>query len=623
MIMTRKFGLFVCFFCFGFALIAQNEDCPIAHDLVDTPTNLSNGFILNVDPLTGPGSDDEVFDIFCLGPPDEDMNGPIANTSLPYGSPEDKSFWFSFKAATSGTFEMIITPDNLEGDFDFMIWEGDCPSNPCSVPLFCGWQPSDLEPLPDGSIVEVASPTGLSSDMALDASSTQIWAPITLKENTNYFVLLDHRRPLFNPIFPDIGCEVVFGGTVIIEPTKEAPRLEPIFPPDISQTVPICIGTSASFEIDLLNFDETVDYIWETPSGNIFPTSCDSLTLEDYIEDLNMVPGFFDLLDENFQVIDIANINIRGEYTIRKTNGACNDSERITTTPPFPKLVATGFGTCDGPQFDLTSIIPQIEEVNGFKDIGNLDIFFYEDSLQAVNDVSPITITNGFRKYWARGVNDNDCFDVVSINIFDATPDIASPIIPAACNQLDLTSILLRTASDIPIDQSQIRYFENITAVNDPSNALSNPIVNSSGTYYAQVTINATCSTTIPLNVVINQTPTIDPVMDIDFCTNFDLEDVNLVEINGTAITRTYFNSEANANNNTTDLSINSVINTADTYYIRGTDPTSNCFSVVSVTLNTNEPTINPVANINECGDAYDLTILFMRQQQKQRLVLL
>ena len=129
--MTRKFGLFLCFFCFGFALFGQNEDCPIAQDLVTTITDLSNGFSLTVDTLTGPGADDEVFNIFCLGPPDEDINGPIANTSLPYGSPEDKSFWFSFNAATSGTFEMIITPENLEGDFDFMIWEGDCPSNPC------------------------------------------------------------------------------------------------------------------------------------------------------------------------------------------------------------------------------------------------------------------------------------------------------------------------------------------------------------------------------------------------------------------------------------------------------------------------------------------------------------
>ena len=646
--MTRKFGLILCFFCFSFALFAQNEDCPIAKDLVDTRTDLSNGFTLIVDPLTGPGQPDSVFRI-CNDP--MDVGG--------YFSPEGKSFWFSFKAATTGTFEMLITPDGLAGDFDFMIWEGDCPSNPCAVPIFCAW-------LESGTIV----PTGLSSDPNLFNSNLQIWEPITLKENTNYFVLLDHREPLCPPLsdpfkddcdtnpipYLDIGCEVEFGGTAIIEPTKEAPRLEPIFPQDTTQIVPICVGTSTSFRVDLLNFDEAVDYIWTSPSGDTLPsmqedgdfiiqqsgqvcveilcpiqeiicwdvdivqppqlrrldpvlTSCTPLTIEDYVEDVNMAPGFFDLLDEQFQVIDISNLEIRGEYTIRKSNGACIDSERITTTPPSPKLVPNGFGTCDGPQFDLTTIIDQIEETNGYKDNNNLNIFFYADSSQAVIDDTPITMTNGFGQYWAKGSNDNDCSDIVPIEIFDATPDIATPTIPAACNQFDLSSVELRTASDIPILQNQIMYFSDLADVGDPSRALVNSMVMNSGIYYAQITINPTCATNIPLDVLINQSPTIEPIMDVDFCNSYNLEDVNVVETNGITIDKEYFSSETEANA-IPGTPINSVVNVADTYWIKATDPASNCFSIVSVTLNTNEPTINPITAVDECGDAFDLNTI-------------
>ena len=678
MIMTRKFGLILCFFCFGFTLFAQNQDCPIALDLVPelastvSSIDLSIGYSLKIDPLTGPGEEDSVFADgrgpgiasnnglrMCVGPPDEIDNVSIPNTAIPYDFPEEKSFWFSFKAATSGTFEMLITPDNLGGDFDFMIWEGDCPSNPCSIPLFCGSQAPDFDIAPDGnSIIEIQSSTGLSSDLGLDTTSSQIWAPITLKENTNYFVLLDHRRSLLDPTgpYPDIGCEVMFGGTAIIEPTKDAPKLEPIFPLDTTATVPVCRGTSTSFEVDLLNFDEPVDYIWTTPSGDIFTTSlgerdfliqqsglicveimcpiqkeicweviidespriesitpdltsCMPLTLTDYVEEVNGVPGFYDLLNEQFQEIDESNINIRGDYFIRIVNGTCVDTEPVTTTPPNPKLVSNGFGTCAPLPFILDDIASQIIEVNGYRDVGNLDIFFYEDSLQAVNGDTPITIASSFKVYWARGINDNDCFDVVPINIFDAAPVITSPIIPPTCDQFDLSSVILRTAGDIPIPQNQIQYFENLADANanDLGKALVNSVINNSGTYYARVTTTATCSTNIPLDVVVNQNPAIDPINDIDFCQEFNLDEVNLVETNGTIIERNYFNSEADANA-AMDLSINSTINTANTYWIKGTDPTNNCSSVVSVTLTSKEPTINPVPAINECGDAFDLT---------------
>ena len=175
--MISRFTLFLLVFC-AITLHGQNEDCPLAFDLVDRETPLNVLPELRVEPfqLTNAGIDEGITGLRCQQPLDFDIDDAIRlqiinadspvtradslaleqlfdlirvtnqDDTLPYQFPESRSFWFSFHVEQAGNFEMIINPDEVNGaiggNFDFAILKGDCPSNPCAEAVFCGsWGP--------------------------------------------------------------------------------------------------------------------------------------------------------------------------------------------------------------------------------------------------------------------------------------------------------------------------------------------------------------------------------------------------------------------------------------------------------------------------------------------------
>ncbi len=632
-------------FLFPFYLLGQvtatdnHRDCLDAYNLVDGATALEDVPDLVVEPLSGPGLDDGIALIQCLGPVD-------GLDTFSYSTPEDKSFWFSFHASTAGTFEMIITPDNLEGDFDFMIWEGSCPSDPCAVPVFCGW----LGPIDPANVV----PTGLSSDALLVNNNIEIWEPIDLKANTNYYVLVDHRRPLIGD-FNDIGCTIDFDGTAQITRTQLNPELL-LNLPDTSQVLPVCKGTQIEFRVDLINYTgtEPLNFDWTFPpdatiqesgedvqirfedlSGevcvavgcpvqnqicwtvevgqapnlnptNFTPGPCQMIVVDDYVEDVNNVPGRLAVFASQLDALQQANeltaetINMGGTFWVTKiTPTFCTSSpEEITITPLIPELAADAQqGVCELP-FDLNNL--SIQETNGFQDRGDLDLLYYTSLQDAIDDTNPITETNSLGQIWVRGETTDGCFDTLAVTLVDATPTFQEPSLAPQCNEFDLAVINLVTDNGLIDDQPQ--FFESQAAAEAGTDPLPSTLITTTGQFWARGEIEAGCFGVVPVNVVVNRVEVIAPTDPVPFCgDDFDFAGLN---VSG-AGNYEYYTSEADAENQSNQLL--SIGNSA-TVWVRGENTVSGCADIVPIELVSADPTINPIGMIDGCGSPFDLT---------------
>jgi len=286
----------------GIDAVGQNEDCPIAQDLVSQAISVGDIPTMKIAPLTGPGVDDGVTDVACLMPFDFDLiTGMVdPNQILPYAEPEGKSYWFSFGVLEAGSFEMIITPDSVNGrpagNFDFLILEGGCPTNPCTEAIFCGALGPQACINIDGPMAGEPVdyiPTGLADnplvDYGIDIDPTrlpEIWDAIELKENTNYFILIDHKNP--DPIdfagalgfpscdYPDLGFTMEFGGTAVLRPTQAAPELNPVIPNNTTDALPSCaFALNSLFRVTNIT---NADYVWTGPPGSTINGAAKSYT---------------------------------------------------------------------------------------------------------------------------------------------------------------------------------------------------------------------------------------------------------------------------------------------------------------------------------------------------------
>jgi hypothetical protein len=173
---------------------------------------------------------------------------------------EHDSFWLSFECTTSGTFEMMITPDMLSADFDFALYSGGCPCDGATIVVSCDY----TGPIsPPGPFV----PTGISSNPmgTFGVPGLSEWQPtVNLVAGETYWIIAD------NITTNGAGFEIQFAGTAGMGP---APSVGPPDPPAplLGEFAP-CPGIPFNYNVppnaEFTEYEWTVDPSGPSISGN-------------------------------------------------------------------------------------------------------------------------------------------------------------------------------------------------------------------------------------------------------------------------------------------------------------------------------------------------------------------
>ncbi|MBV6652174.1 MAG: hypothetical protein KI786_00350, partial [Mameliella sp.] len=182
--MNQKLHLLICFLAFIMAtpLSAQFDCC--------SATPLAGPGPINIPTVTGPGAD----------------NDDLAGGTCLVGGEHD-TYYFVFEATSAGTFEMIVTPNGLNADYDFALLANACPGSPGSQQISCNY----VGPINTPPFV----PTGIATDPNASwgiAGAAEWENTVNLVAGTTYIIILD------NITGNDAGFTIQTGGTATIAP---------------------------------------------------------------------------------------------------------------------------------------------------------------------------------------------------------------------------------------------------------------------------------------------------------------------------------------------------------------------------------------------------------------------
>lgn len=594
----------------------QFEDCSSAQILTDNSP-------ISVDSVSGSGIDDNV------EVPD---NGCLQSMPIGYYSPESQSHWFTFSAATSGTFEMMITSENMEADYDYALWEGHCPSDPCAVAISCGWI---------GSLDTIFLPSGIADDPMASFGvpmNTEILPTITLTAGKNYFILLDNRTANGK------GFDIEFNGTA----TMAAPIAEPGLSPIQGSSEACANASGITYSVADIPFAD--NYVWTAPPGaiinnngnstvtidwgntsglvcvevscpiqqqvcrgvNLFeqpdisvatpPFSCGSYDLNDLIiNDANNTTGTVSYFTSQADAIAHSNvlnstlINISGTYWVKKSTGLdCFDLTNVIISVEAPDLILnTPPPICAIPSYDLTTA--DLLEQSGIGII-NLELSYHADSLSAVAGTPEIasSLISSTGTYWIRGETaTNSCFDVLPIQIvIGVSPDLApiSNITTCLLNCIDLDTIAYNELNGIPSTDLTFSFYNNMNDAQEglSSTQLSSSIVCVDGLYWIRVENINGCYDIESIDITIlfdEQADLQDTILTLSCQSGcIDLDTVVFTEINNISnLSYTYHPSLSDAQNSSNALA-SSIICFSGTFWMRATSPSS-CYDIAQITL--------------------------------------
>lgn len=493
------------------------EDCVDALELVDQPTNLSDVPSITVDSLAGSGNE-----------PAELRDIPVEECG-PHGySPKeiDKSFWIAFSAVTDGTLEFMIAPDNDGTDYDFALFEGFCPNDQCSDPIFCNYLPY---------LCLGTAKTGVSDDpmgtFGVDASqSFEIHdQAITLKAGFNYYLLIENRNEQ-GSICPDenpnAGFTIEFAGNAVIDKLIERPTIDPNFPTDTSQILTVCEGDILDFSVTRVPNAATYDWI--------------SKSIPDATFTYNAVG---DSVSVQFG-------QISGQVCM----------EMIC---PIQSLICW--------QVDV-DVLPDLEAVENLntscepvdlntrftdnKGVNDAMVVFYETEEDAIAEMNPLdtNIVSITSNYWVRKTTPNGCFDIAIMTVLTESIEMAPIDTVRVCGTsfYDFTELNINSANGNTGNLNFIFYEDQVNAQNR-TNPISPAIGFESGQYWVRAESQAggSCFDVKPFEFVLETQPDISPIDTLKFCGCYDLIDLQLVEINGQSINNfdfAFYSTEAAAN---------------------------------------------------------------------------
>ncbi|QXP59799.1 T9SS type B sorting domain-containing protein [Olleya sp. HaHaR_3_96] len=242
----------------------------------------------------------------------------------------------------------------------------------------------------------------------------------------------------------------------------------------------------------------------------------------------------------------------------------------------------------------------------------------YEDLVLIVNPTPQITDPSPLE------VCDNDADGIALFDLELNNPEILNQLDTDTTNDLatvDYTITFYTTVADAAVPQNAIA----------TPNAFTNTTVNMQ-TIWVVITDNANgCSTTTPMDLIVNPLPVLVQPTPLELCNDtdlpgevpalaqeaFTLEDANAQILNGqTGITLTYYFTQTGASNGTaSDQIFSPYVNTANaqTVYVRAEDNVTGCISTITLNLRVN-PTPSPEANpstLIECDSDNDGFALF------------
>jgi gliding motility-associated-like protein len=180
---------------------------------------------------------------------------------------EHDSHWLVFEAQTSGTFEMMITPAGLAGDFDFGLFGNECPCGGGTTVVSCDY----TGPItPPGPFV----PTGISSTpmATFGVPGATEWRPtVNVVAGTTYYIIAD------NITNNGVGFTIEFAGTATIGPPPNVGGI-PLGP--ISGSTATCPGANEGYSITPLPGISEYNWTLDGVAANVTVQGDASVTLD-------------------------------------------------------------------------------------------------------------------------------------------------------------------------------------------------------------------------------------------------------------------------------------------------------------------------------------------------------
>lgn len=309
-------------------------------------------------------------------------------------------------------------------------------------------------------------------------------------------------------------------------------------------------------------------------------------------------------------------------------------------TPPIDIL------ECDDSSNDGIAIFDFSEKTNRINNNGteNNIVSYHLSAQEAETNINPqdlqFTNTVNPQQIFARiQSNTSNCFTVEPFDINIITSPNLSEAEPLEVCDIDNNGIEIFNLEDAQFTNfdriqtnTETRYFENEIDTNNDALSIPNPTnyTSNSKTVYIKVSnMLTTCSTVIPLRLVINQTPVINTINPFEICDN-DSKTFNLTEINNLIVTNTnlanitYHNTPTDAENNINPIDQNIFNYTASTHniYTRVENVNSNCVSTGMFTLQiNNNPVINTLSDLEICNNDFNDTTNFDLSEKNSEIL--
>ncbi|MHA7112391.1 Ig-like domain-containing protein [Sunxiuqinia elliptica] len=293
-------------------------------------------------------------------------------------------------------------------------------------------------------------------------------------------------------------------------------------------------------------------------------------------------------IDATEQLQNYTDIATSGTYYIKGTNPTtgCYAIKPVTLTiNPMPSLVITDPDpVCEPTTIDLTDPARTAGSEAG------LDFTYWKD-INATEQLLDYTAVATSGTYYIKGTNPTTgCYDIQKVNItINPQPELTITDPDPVCEPttIDLTDPAIFAGSKVPAS-SDTTYWEDAMATIPLTNYTA---IATSGTYFIKLQAPGGCSDIQPVNVSINPRPGLiitdpDPVCEPE---TVDLSRPEVTAGSEPGMVLTYWEDAAasipldNYNN----------VTSSGSYYIKSTNPTTNCEIIELV-----EVTINPLPNL-------------------------
>lgn len=543
------------------AAFAQNsEDCVDAHVLAPTAILLSDIADVTVDEVSGSGI--EPAEWFA------DNEGQCGPERIFIAQPNDKSYWFVFSAETTGSLELMITPEAPGTTYDFALWRGGCPNDlTCSELYYCAWGVGsfDCSFLPTGVTPDPQANFNVASNLAIYEET------IRLDAGENYYLLVQNSDEANNSFCPgrqsdSLGFTIQFDGDAVIGPeiVHEAPIA--LQPTPTTTILTQCTGDQVTFAVSQIPNASTYDWMSQStiPDATITPNALgDSATV----------------------TFGTTSGQICMELICPIQTIICWDVQ----VDQLPDLVATpnALTVCD--PVDLATRFQDNNNVNG-------TVEYYETAEDAMDEVNPLasSIVSISGNYWARKTTPNGCSDIVQMTVL--VDNIAISVVDTfrVCNQT-----FVELAEELPIQSLNgntgnliFRFYEDsLSAANQSIPPLTPPTVFTSGTYWvrAEDQNGGPCFDLQSFELIFDTTPDLAPIPNQQLCsgTCFQLVDLPLNGLDGNPLTNVelaFYENETDALAGSINNTIGTEVCTDGTYWVRASSSAS-CFAVEAFTI--------------------------------------